>query len=408
MSVSKALPALSGGRLAFERAIRRSSLPAPARHVALTIATWADITSGVIPERFQPSLSTIAEATGMGATTVKRHLGVLESEGWLVRDRPEIARARRDHARTQYALNVPLAPVEHGPERAMPRSGEDRAMGQSGPRHGPERAKAWSAAVHKSSLSTDESPGSTTSSPADASTDASAAPEVAVTEGGGGGSSLSRSTAEEVAAALDYRGKSPDRRLRQTITDRLTAALEVGWTLDGLALYLDLGDAAVGSPAAVYAHRLKPGVIPDPEPVEHQPRSHAGVWADLPTADEINALTIEDVLGTGRPNAGSAWEQATARARSRLATGPVRGGADDRVAGWAALSRQLAGPGRQMSHRPYSNEAWNTPATAAELARIAHCGDLECDPVTRLRDVDQGNGLKASTWCEKCHPKMQW
>jgi hypothetical protein len=136
----------SGGRLAFERAIRYSSLPAPARHLALTIATWADIETGVIPERFQPSLSTLAEATGMGVSTVKRQLTVLEVEGWTARDRPEQDRARREHARTQYLLQIP---AEHGPERAMPRPRKSQA-------HGPERAKARPTAGHKSSCSTGE------------------------------------------------------------------------------------------------------------------------------------------------------------------------------------------------------------------------------------------------------------
>lgn len=225
-----------------------------------------------------------------------------------------------------------------------------------------------------------------------------------VTDGGGGGSlDESRSTAEEIASALDYRGKIPDKRQRKTIADRLTAALTSGWTVDGLAFYLDLGTADVDSPAAVYAHRLKPGVLPDAEPIPASLPARGGVRGQLPTADEIGALTIEDVLGTGRQDtaAGGIWERATARARERMGGG----GTDSTLAGWAALSRDLA---RREPHRPYSDDVWTTPATPAEAAKIPHCGDPDCDEISRMKDCDVGNGLKAVSPCGKCHPATQW
>lgn len=350
-SVPKASPSLPGGRLAFERAIRRSSLPAPARHVALTIATWADIATGVIPERFQPSLSTIAEATGMGATTVKRHLGVLESEGWLVRDRPEIAKARREHARTQYVLNVPLALVGHGPERTMP-------MGQSGPSHGPERAKAWSAAGHKSSCSSDEVPENPTASVAEPVDDAPAADSAPA--GGGGGSAL-RATAEQITSALDYRGQPPTRQQQTQITDRLLAALEAGWSVEQLAIYLNLGDAAVRSPVAVYAHRLAPEQLPAPPllPVPHARRG--GSRADALPAGAYTGLTVNSVLF---------GEQRT--------------------------------PAMAGGHRPYSNDTWRQPADPVAAAKSPWCGEPDCDPDSRLRGVYPNQSM-----CD-CHPKMQW
>lgn len=95
------------GRLEYERAIRRSDLPPPSRHLALTIATWADIDTGVIADRFQPSLSTLAEATGLNRATVQRHLDRLEADGWMVRDRPDQKKARVEHARTHYFLALP-------------------------------------------------------------------------------------------------------------------------------------------------------------------------------------------------------------------------------------------------------------------------------------------------------------
>lgn len=415
LSVHKNAAALLGGRLAFERAIRRSGLPAPARHVALTVATWADIASGVIPERFQPSLSTIAEATGMGVTTVKRHLSVLEQEGWLLRDRPEIALARREHARTKYALTIPPSADGHGPERTMPKPGEGHAMGQNGPGHSPEETGARSAAGHKSPCSSDESPVNTTTSPAGQSEAPATTDPSATDEDGGGGSISSRSTAEEITAALDYRGRPPDKRQRQTITDRLTAALDDGWTLDALAVHLDLGTAPVNYAAGVYMHRLQPENLDDARATLLSARPSGGTRGAMPTAEDYESATLESVLGDGKP-AGGAWEQATERARQR--TGGYRpfecppasaytdrgfgDGTDGRVAGWMDLSRKLPG------HKPYTNDAWSEPADPAAAAKIPHCGDWDCDPRTRLRDHDEGNGLKSSTLCPKCHPGLQW
>jgi len=379
--------ALPGGRLAFERAIRYSSLPAPARHLALTIATWADIGSGVIPERFQPSLSTLAEATGLGVSTVKRHLGTLETEGWLRRERPEIERAQKEHARTKYALAIPASPQEHGPERAMPSPERAMGMAHSEPGHGPERAKARPTAGHKSPLNAVESPGSTSSSPADPEP---TAPSVSagVTDGGGG--SDLRSIAEHITAHLDYRGKPPDKRQRKTIRDRLVAALAAGWTVKGLAVYLDLGDAKVDSPAAVYAHRLRPDVIPDAEPMPAA-AARGGVFGELPTAAEIEALTVADVFGTSQRDTadGGMWERAAARARQRMGGTPKLRGHQ---------------PFQCPPPSAYTHGFGGEPAVPAGGADTPWCGEPDCDPVTRFRDADAGNGLKVSVRCPKCHP----
>lgn len=93
-------------RLAFERAIRRSGLKPPSRHLALTIATWAGIADGIIPDRFQPALSTLEEATGLTRKSVRTHLDLLEEAGWIGRDRPTTEASRRG-ARTHYRLLIP-------------------------------------------------------------------------------------------------------------------------------------------------------------------------------------------------------------------------------------------------------------------------------------------------------------
>lgn len=156
-------------RFEFERAIRYSELPAPARHVALTIATWADVKTGRVPARHTPSLSTLAEATGLGRSTVRRGLNALESEGWIGRDRPDPVAARTKQARTRYRLRVPKGvdvPAnggqEEAPEDAEPRAaaapgeeglGPERPQGRAAvtPDLGPERAQPRATAAPKSS-----------------------------------------------------------------------------------------------------------------------------------------------------------------------------------------------------------------------------------------------------------------
>lgn len=134
----------------------------------------------------------------------------------------------------------------------------------------------------------------TSSSPAEpVDTEPPAEPEVV--DGGGGGSDL-RSIAVEIARGLDYRGQIADKRQRQTIETRLVAALAAGHSVEWLTVYLDLGDAQVRSAASVYAARLAPDRLPDPEPLPVRPAARGGIWGDLPTAAEIQAATIDSVF----------------------------------------------------------------------------------------------------------------
>jgi hypothetical protein len=114
-------------------------------------------------------------------------------------------------------------------------------------------------------------------------------------------------------------------------------------------------------------------------------------------------MTVDSVFGTGRDTAdGGLWERAMQRASQRMGAGP-RPGTDTTVAGWGDVARQL-----RTEHKPYSNDAWSQPADPIEAAGVPWCEDLDCDPRTRLRDEDAGNGLKVSQLCAKCHPKMRW
>lgn len=89
------------------KAVRASGLPAPARLVMLVLADVAEVGTAEIPERFTPSLSVLAQETGLNESTVKRHLRDLEAEGWVERSRPSVEAARQHGERTRYRLTVP-------------------------------------------------------------------------------------------------------------------------------------------------------------------------------------------------------------------------------------------------------------------------------------------------------------
>lgn len=90
-----------------ERAIFGSDLPGPARLVALALCALTDWRTATIPEEFTPSLSRITEMTGLARSTVTSQLNALERDGWVVRKRPDVAKARALKTRTQYRMRVP-------------------------------------------------------------------------------------------------------------------------------------------------------------------------------------------------------------------------------------------------------------------------------------------------------------
>jgi hypothetical protein len=106
--------------VAVQRAVLKSDLPAPARHVMLTLAAIADFKTGAIPAEHSRSLSELADATGLGRSTTARILNLLEASGWVKRDRPEVTAARTEGAKTAYALKIggsPAAGLGVVPER---------------------------------------------------------------------------------------------------------------------------------------------------------------------------------------------------------------------------------------------------------------------------------------------------
>lgn len=130
-------------RFEYERAVRSSDLPPLSRLLALTVATWADVRTGVIPDRLTPSLTTLEAATGMARASVRNHLNNLEAGGWLNRNRPSVAAARSEKARTKYTIKIPRGVsvpdsdgIELGQDVAKARAGdalEHQRLGQEMP-----------------------------------------------------------------------------------------------------------------------------------------------------------------------------------------------------------------------------------------------------------------------------------
>jgi len=98
------------------KAVRASSMPAPARLVMFVLADISDAETAVIPAQWTLSLAELAAETGLAESTVKRHLNDLEERGWVVRSRPTLEAARRGE-RTRYSLAVggPVASPPPGP-----------------------------------------------------------------------------------------------------------------------------------------------------------------------------------------------------------------------------------------------------------------------------------------------------
>ncbi|MFG3048106.1 hypothetical protein ACGFZR_24640 [Streptomyces sp. NPDC048241] len=123
-------------RFEYERAIRSSELPSLSRLLALTVATWADVRTGRIPDALQPSLTALEDATGMVRASVRKHLDTLEKDGWLKRDRPPVAAARSKKERTKYTIKIPRGAVvpdsdgiELGQEMTDARAGDAPELG---------------------------------------------------------------------------------------------------------------------------------------------------------------------------------------------------------------------------------------------------------------------------------------
>lgn len=118
-------------RWVAERSLRDSDLPPIAKHLLLDLLTHADAGTLVIPYRWSPSLTGLAEETSWHRRTVIRWLDFLEAEGWLARIRPTVENARKNHHRTRYTVMIPAGLVSR---RDRARDSADLALVTDDPR----------------------------------------------------------------------------------------------------------------------------------------------------------------------------------------------------------------------------------------------------------------------------------
>lgn len=153
-------------RFEYERAIRASDLPPLSRLVALTLATWADVATGDIPERLTPSLTTLEVSTGMARASVRKHLDKLEADGWILRRRPDVRRARSEKTRTRYFLAVSTRAADAlADDLQTPPLGQHAPQSESGLGQEAPQARAGAALALGQELTPARAPAALKSSP---------------------------------------------------------------------------------------------------------------------------------------------------------------------------------------------------------------------------------------------------
>lgn len=98
------------------RAIRKSDLSAPERHTLLTLTSLVDPKTGLIPERFQPSLTDLTRFTKLGRSTIARSLNAAEEGGWIKRTVPNKKAAQMNKEKTNYLLLIPADALDEDDE----------------------------------------------------------------------------------------------------------------------------------------------------------------------------------------------------------------------------------------------------------------------------------------------------
>lgn len=141
-------------RFEFERAVKASSLPPLSRLLALTIATFAHSDTGVIPARYQPSLSTLMTATGMSKGSLLTHRKTLDEEKWVTFTSPSLEDQRRKKARNVYKLHVPAGSAPDLAAGSPDDLDETDTGSAPDPELGQEMNQVGSVADHKSSSTT--------------------------------------------------------------------------------------------------------------------------------------------------------------------------------------------------------------------------------------------------------------
>jgi hypothetical protein len=127
---------------------------------------------------------------------------------------------------------------------------------------------------------------------------------------------------------------------------------------------------------ALYAMRLDPAEMPAPAPVPAPAAARGGVFGDLPSAEVIEATTVESLFYGEEPTVAPSrtWPEAEARAARLMATKAAGGGTGGTVAGWMDLSRSPALAAAQGTH---GGDLWATPVVPDAPA---WCGELGVRP----------------------------
>lgn len=145
--------AAEGLKWRVNRAVQESTLPAPSRLLMFVLSDRADARTAVVPEDRTPSLADLAKCSGHSEATVKRHMGLLEANGWVVVERPS-AEGMARHESNRYRLALPRGGSERAPESSNAGAQSELPAGaqsepadsgpgaQSEPTGGSERARA--------------------------------------------------------------------------------------------------------------------------------------------------------------------------------------------------------------------------------------------------------------------------
>lgn len=323
-------------RFEFERAIRRSDLPPLARLIALTIATWADADSGVIPRANQPAQSVLLEATGMSKSSFLTHRKTLLDAGWLKCVSPDKIKAQKEHAQNVYSIHVPDGWARSGDDLAFP--------GQVG--HGPVEARSGDdlARSNQNGTSPDEA-----RSPGDL----------------GLGREATQPKTDDVRIA-------PEKLGRQATTRVVTTSL------------------SSISPVADERESSYEDRIPDAF-AYIQPLIQAMTDADITVSWAMQADEYQQTAQVLRRAGVKAMvdfaldTKADSKKRIRYATFFLRGG-------WKGLPPKSTKP---------------RASSGVGAAKPPYCGDPDCDEITRLRQREDGNGLRSVYPCPACHPSRK-
>jgi len=87
-------------RWEIEEAVDKSGLHPFGRLLLRVILSNADAQTGIIPDQFQPSITSLQSRTGICRRSVIHHLDVCDGSGWLKRQ-------RKRGCRTKYQLTIP-------------------------------------------------------------------------------------------------------------------------------------------------------------------------------------------------------------------------------------------------------------------------------------------------------------